>query len=186
LASTNNSPIVGVDKVNAIDSLVDEVKAPLELAYTMLASGNQFGNRLSLDLINIAPKASPTFTGTLTTPTINATSGFQENGVATQFKPFVSGRINSAGSILNSSGYDAFTVVHTAGTGIYKIHVTTKTRPNVANVGVIATARTVGSASPYTPMFVSHNNTSSSHFVLHAYDSAGTLTDTDVSFQTIP
>ena len=186
LTNKTDNITVGLDKANAIYSLIDEVKAPLALTYTLLTSGLAFGNKLSLDTSNIAPLASPTFTGTLTAPTINATSGFQVNGVATQLKPFVSGRVNSAGSILNSSGYNAFTVVHTVGTGIYRINFTTNTHPNVANFGVLATARTVGSASPYTPMFVSHNNASSSYFILHTYDHTGTLTDTDVSFQTVP
>ena len=143
----------------------------------------------TLNGINIntiyAPLVTPTFAGTLTAPTINATTALQINGTSTatlyQPKSYVAARINGTGTSVAtytklSMGSQAITnITYTNGT--YTITWATA-HPNGANYGVIITT-----SNNY---YATYTTISSTSLVLNMYNSSGVATTNEYTFMTLP
>ena len=86
-----------------------------------------------------APTNNPTFTGTLSCPTINATTDMQLNGTSTNTlyasKPWVQCVVNTGGSILSGSsvGRVTPTITRTSGQAVGAYDIAFTTHPNSYN-----------------------------------------------------
>ena len=126
-----------------------------------------------------ATKASPTFTGTLAAPTINASSTLQVGGTNIsslyQSKPYLAGKVSGT-TVKASTGTQSFTVSNPS-TGNYTI-TWTNGHPNGVNYGVIASGNLTS---------VVYTNITSTSFQVQPFNPVtGYGTNSDFTFMTIP
>ena len=173
LASPNfTGTVSGISKamvgLGAVDNTSDSAK-PVSTA-----------TQTALDLK--ANVANPTFTGTLTAPTLNASSTLQINGINTDtlYNPRVwvqaispGASVNGPVSITAQSGVATITSINRSSTGVYNI--TWSPAASSFNYLVQGNVRNVAG-------FVSFNGTSTGGCNILTYNAEGSLTDASFHF----
>ena len=122
--------------------------------------------------------ANPVFSGTITAPTINATTTLQVGGVGTNTlyasKPWVQCIINAGGAILTGSsvGRVTPTITRTSGQAVGAYDITFTTHPNSFNYTHYVQVRTDSGLG-----FGVISNVSSGSVKVRLYNSSQVLTD---------
>jgi len=124
-----------------------------------------------------ATKASPTFTGTATAPTINATTSLQVGGtnINTIYQPmfYATAAIGTNGTVATTGGKVALTCSAPSPTGTYTI--------SWANSGTAPTYAFLQWKTAATPGYCGYSSLSTTGMIVYTYNSSGTLTNASFS-----